>query len=74
MTWNGPDPELRRGSKSCARGPNPALRHGSGGLARGPNPALRRGPSAGLAKGSIYCGQELSDDEENNLPVSARAA
>ena len=62
VTWNGPDPDLRKGNnKQIARGPNPNLRSGPRTGAKGPNLAIRRGP-AGIAKGSIYGSlQEIED-------------
>ena len=61
VTWNGPDPDLRRGTdRALARGPNAQLRRGASGgasgsrIARGPNPSLRKGAAVGAAKGSIY--------------------
>lgn len=75
VTWNGPDPDLRRGTnRSLAKGPNAQLRRGASGgangsrvvgssrIARGPNPNLRKGPAAGAAKGSIYA-QARRDEE-----------
>ncbi len=82
VTWNGPDPDLRRGSKSCAKGPNPALRRGpasganggAGGLARGADPSLRRGPAAGRAKGSMYAACKFYDDDEGAAPPVIRGS
>lgn len=75
VTWNGPDPDLRRGTNRClAKGPNAQLRRGASGgargsrvvgssrIARGPNPNLRKGPAVGAAKGSIYA--QVQRDEE----------
>ena len=64
MTWNGPDPGLRRGpSKDVAKGPvrNQRVLQDRNESAKGPNPSIRKGPKHGLAKGSMYA--ELENEE-----------
>jgi len=62
VTWNGPDPDIKRGPSNLDKGPNPdntctsttrqSLAKGSR-LAKGPNPDKKKGPQ-GLAMGSIF--------------------
>lgn len=61
VTWNGPNPALRKGpSSSLAKGPSSSLAKGPAGLAKGPNAGNARGPQglakgpACLARGSMY--------------------
>ena len=63
VTWNGPDPDIRKGPSNLAKGPNAKLltkgpnvkstRTFGSSLARGPNPDNCKGPR-GLATGSIF--------------------
>lgn len=54
MTWDGPDPTLRKGINNAALGPNSGLLSKRVYEPRGHNNSLCRGPVLGLAKGSIY--------------------
>jgi hypothetical protein len=64
VTWNGPNCELRMGSrKSLAKGPNLSLREERICIAKGPNKDLYHGPVKGLAKGSIYAQLTLCNSE-----------
>lgn len=54
VTWNGPDPDLRKGTnQGMVKGPNASLRKGSSNLAVGANLALRKGPNKSLVQGSM---------------------
>ena len=55
VTWNGPDPDIRKGPTKLAKGPNPNISKskGSRSLAKGPNGENHKGPR-GLAMGSIF--------------------
>ena len=67
MTWNGPDPDLRKGpNRTIAKGPNVTLRQrasSAGNCAKGPNPSNAKGP-AGHARGSIYAQMQRGDSEQ----------
>ncbi|VEN41082.1 unnamed protein product [Callosobruchus maculatus] len=54
VNWQGPNPNLRRGSSNSAKGPNKNLLSNRTYQACGPNKDLRKGPQCGLAKGSVF--------------------
>jgi hypothetical protein len=52
VTWNGPDPDLRKGPSKLAKGANTDLKKTKPSLAKGPNSENYKGPRS-LAIGSI---------------------
>lgn len=61
MTWNGPNPELRRGAdKNLVEGPNKNLLLIKRIAAKGPNKENCKGPMLHLAKGSVYSQQTMT--------------
>ena len=63
VTWNGPDPDLRKGPSKLAKGPNYDIKKTkvTGNLAKGPNVDNYKGPR-GLAMGSIFAQKKTSAD------------
>ena len=59
VTWNGPDPDLRKGPSKLAKGANSDLKKTKPSLARGPNAENYKGPRS-LAIGSISVSQASS--------------
>ena len=53
VTWNGPDPDLRKGPSKLAKGANTDLKKTKPSLAKGPNAENYKGPRSSLAIGSI---------------------
>ena len=52
VTWNGPDPDLRKGPAKLAKGANTDFKKAKHSLAKGPNAENYKGPQS-LAIGSI---------------------
>ena len=52
VTWNGPDPDLRKGPSKLAKGANTDFKKAKHSLAKGPNAENYKGPQS-LAIGSI---------------------
>ena len=61
VTWNGPDPDIRKGPSNKAKGPNSELAKQHTGIAKGPNPENNRGPK-GLATGSLFMQKKTATD------------
>ncbi|GLV33923.1 uncharacterized protein CBL_11193 [Carabus blaptoides fortunei] len=54
VSWDGPDPGLREGSRGLAKGPNAQLLMSRTYQPCGPNSDNCKGPARGLVQGSIY--------------------
>ena len=63
VTWNGPDPDIRKGPSKLAKGPSNKNKLG-GSIAKGPNSSNQKGPK-GLAVGSIFAHKKTASTTDS---------
>lgn len=63
VTWNGPDPDIRKGPSKLAKGPSNKNKLG-GSIAKGPNSSNHKGPK-GLAVGSIFAHKKTANTTDS---------
>jgi hypothetical protein len=75
VTWNGPDPDIRKGpSQTAAKGPNVDVKKSSPvrSNAKGANPENRKGPS-GTTTGSLHLQNKAAAAAARAAEISSRS-